>query len=91
MPDLTSSVAEPGLGAATAAEVPEDAPAEPKLTVERRFVRVGPRLGDRVAIVDGIEAGEEVVTSGQIKLKPGATVTIDNSRALQPLSVRPKQ
>jgi membrane fusion protein (multidrug efflux system) len=88
-PDLTSAVSEPGT--ATAAEAPEDAPAEPKLTVERRFVRVGPRLGDRVAIVDGIEAGEEVVTSGQIKLKPGATVTIDNTRALQPLSVRPKQ
>jgi membrane fusion protein (multidrug efflux system) len=91
MPDLTSGVAEPGPGAATAAEAPEDAGAEPKLTVERRFVRVGPRLGDRVAIVEGIKAGEEVVTSGQIKLKPGATVTIDNTRALRPLSVRPKQ
>ncbi len=90
-PDLTSAVSEPSPGTATAAEAPEDARAEPKLTVERRFVRVGPRLGDRVAIVDGIEAGEEVVTSGQIKLKTGATVTIDNSRALQPLSVRPKQ
>lgn len=90
-PDLTSAVSEPSSGTATAAEAPDDAPAEPKLTVERRFVRVGPTLGDRVAIVEGIEAGEEVVTSGQIKLKPGAAVTIDNTRALQPLSVRPKQ
>ena len=90
IPNLTSGVSEPGPGAATAAEAPEDPGAEPKLTVERRFVRVGPRLGDRVAIVDGIKAGEEVVTSGQIKLKPGAAITIDNKRALQPLSVRPK-
>ena len=66
-------------------------PAEPKLTVERRFVRVGPTEGDRVAILEGVKAGEQVVTSGQLKLQPGATIKIDNSSALKPSAELPKQ
>ena len=56
----------------------------PKLTVERRFVRVGPSEGDQVAILEGVKAGEQVVTSGQLKLHPDATIKIDNSRPLTP-------
>jgi membrane fusion protein (multidrug efflux system) len=66
-------------------------PAEPKLTVERRFVRVGPTEGDRLAILEGVKAGEEVVTSGQLKLQPGATIKVDNSSALKPPAELPKQ
>ena len=66
-------------------------PAAPKLTVERRFVRAGPTQCDRVAIVEGIKDGEEVVTSGQLKLQPGATVKIDNSGALKAPAELPKQ
>jgi membrane fusion protein, multidrug efflux system len=66
-------------------------PAEPKLTVERRFVRVGPTEGDRVAILEGVKAGEQVVTSGQLKLQPGATIKVDNSGALKPPAELPKQ
>jgi membrane fusion protein (multidrug efflux system) len=65
--------------------------AEPKLTVERRFVRVGPTEGDRVAILEGVKPGDEVVTSGQLKLQPGATIKIDNSGALKPPVELPKQ
>ena len=53
---------------ASAADATGAVPPEPKLTVERRFVRVGPTQGDRVAILEGVSAGEEVVTSGQLKL-----------------------
>jgi membrane fusion protein (multidrug efflux system) len=67
------------------------APAEPKLTAERRFVRVGSAQGDRVAIVEGVKAGEEVVTSGQLKLQPGITIKVDNSGALKPPAELPKQ
>ena len=67
------------------------APAEPKLTVERRFVRVGPTQGDRVAILEGIKDGDEVVTSGQLKLQPGAAVKVDNSGALKAPAELPKQ
>jgi membrane fusion protein (multidrug efflux system) len=63
----------------------------PQLTVERRFVRVGPTEGDRVAILEGVKAGEQVVTSGQLKLQPGATIKIDNSGALKAPAELPKQ
>jgi membrane fusion protein (multidrug efflux system) len=84
--------AEPVASAAAADAEPVGAiPAEPKLTVERRFVRVGPTEGDRVAILEGVKAGEQVVTSGQLKLQPGATIKVDNSGALKPPAELPKQ
>ena len=52
------------------------------LIVERRFVRVGAVRGERVAIVEGVRAGERVVTAGQIKLQANMPVTIDESAAL---------
>jgi membrane fusion protein, multidrug efflux system len=67
-----------------------EAPA-PQLSVERRFVRVGASRGDEVAILEGVKDGEEVVTSGQLKLHPDAPVKIDNSEPLTPPAVRPKQ
>jgi membrane fusion protein, multidrug efflux system len=65
--------------------------AEPKLTAERRFVRVGPSEGDRIAILEGVKTGEEVITSGQLKLQPGAGIKVDNSGALKPPAELPKQ
>ena len=52
------------------------------LIVERRFVRVGPARGERVAIVDGVRAGERVVTAGQIKLQAYTPVIVDETAAL---------
>ncbi len=49
------------------------------LVVQQTFVTTGPTRGDQVAIVKGLDEGAEVVTSGQIKLKNGAPITIDNS------------
>jgi membrane fusion protein (multidrug efflux system) len=49
------------------------------LVVQQAFVTTGATRGDQVAIVKGIDEGTEVVTSGQIKLKNGAPITIDNS------------
>jgi len=49
--------------------------------VQQRFVRTGPQRGDLVLIIDGLKAGEQVVTAGQLKLRNGATVRIDNSAA----------
>lgn len=45
---------------------------------EERFVETGARRGDQIAVTDGIEAGETVVTSGQIKLRDGIRVRINN-------------
>jgi membrane fusion protein, multidrug efflux system len=55
-------------------QLPPDA-----LVVQQTFVTTGPTRGDQVAILGGVGAGTEVVTSGQIKLKSGAPVRIDNS------------
>lgn len=48
-------------------------------TVQQTLVTTGDTRGDQVAIVKGLEAGTTVVTSGQIKLKNGASIKIDNS------------
>jgi len=60
------------------------------LVVKRRFVRVGATRGERVAIENGVKAGERVVTAGQIKLQDGAPVVIDASGALPPPAETPK-
>jgi membrane fusion protein (multidrug efflux system) len=65
--------------------------AERKLLAERRFVKTGQARDDRVAIVDGLQAGEEVVTTGQLKLNPGATIRIDNAQPLVRPEARPKE
>lgn len=49
------------------------------LVVQQTFVTTGPTRGDQVAILKGLGEGTEVVTSGQIKLKSGVPVRIDNS------------
>ncbi len=43
------------------------------------FVKTGATRGDQVVITKGVSAGQMVVTSGQMKLKPGSQVKIDNS------------
>ena len=48
-------------------------------TVKQAFVTTGDSRGDQVAILKGISAGTEVVTSGQMKLKNDAPITVDNS------------
>lgn len=46
--------------------------------VRQQFVKVERGRGDQVAIISGIKAGDEVVTSGVFKLRNGAPVHIDN-------------
>jgi membrane fusion protein (multidrug efflux system) len=89
----TPTASAESVGSAIAADkMPTAAiPAEPALTAERRFVRLGASQGDRVAIVEGIKPGDEVVTSGQLKLQPGAAIKVDNSGALKPPAELPKQ
>ncbi len=55
-------------------QLPSDA-----LVVRQAFVTTGPTRGDQVAILKGLDEGVEVVTSGQIKLKSGSPIRIDNS------------
>ncbi len=47
--------------------------------VRQQFVKVEGSRGDQVAIVSGVDPGQEVVTSGVFKLRNGAAVTVNNS------------
>jgi membrane fusion protein (multidrug efflux system) len=65
----------------SAAKVGETAVPQPgaNLEVQQAFVTTGETRGDQVAITSGLKEGQMVVTSGQIKLKNGTPVVIDNS------------
>jgi membrane fusion protein (multidrug efflux system) len=47
-------------------------------TVLQRFIQVGDTRGDQVAVKSGVAAGDEVVTGGQLKLRNGASVVVNN-------------
>lgn len=49
------------------------------LIVQRRQVETGETRNGRVAIVRGLKAGDRVVSAGQVKLRNGQQVQIDNS------------
>jgi membrane fusion protein (multidrug efflux system) len=53
----------------------------PKLTVVQRFVKLGDTRGDQIAVKSGIAVGDEVVTAGQMKLRNGSSVVINNKIA----------
>ena len=68
------------------------APAGPKVFIAtRRFVRTGDTKDDQVAVVEGLKAGEIVVSEGQIKLQNGASVVVDPAAKLVPLADRPRE
>jgi membrane fusion protein, multidrug efflux system len=50
--------------------------AEGKTLVERRQVRTGAVRGEEIAVLEGLAAGERVVSSGQVKLANGQEVRI---------------
>jgi len=52
---------------------------KPKLVVEQRFVTTGVARGDQVAVISGLQVNEVVVTSGQLKLRNGTPIFINNS------------
>jgi membrane fusion protein (multidrug efflux system) len=49
------------------------------LIAKQAFVVTGETRGDQVTILKGLEEGETIVTSGQLKLKNGSEVVINNS------------
>ena len=46
--------------------------------VRQQIVKLGATRGDQVAIVSGLKAGDEVVSSGVFKLRNGAAVLVNN-------------
>lgn len=56
-----------------------DAAGAKELVVEQRFVTTGAKRGDQVSILKGLQAGDQVVTAGQMRLRNGAPVRVDNT------------
>ncbi len=54
------------------------------LVAEQRFVRTGRTQGDFVAITEGLQAGDTVVSAGVFKLRNGSPVNVNNNLAPQP-------
>lgn len=54
---------------------------KPDSTVELRSVKTGPDAGDDLTIAQGLEAGERVVTDGQLRLYPGAKALLSDGNA----------
>lgn len=49
------------------------------LVVRQQFVQTGATRGDQVAILKGVAPGAVVVTAGQLKLRNGAAVIVNNA------------
>jgi multidrug efflux system membrane fusion protein len=52
---------------------------KPDSTAELRVVKLGQRQGALVVVSEGLKAGEKVVTSGQLAVRPGSKVQIQET------------
>ena len=48
--------------------------------VRQQFVKLGGARGDQIAVLSGVQPGDEVVTSGVFKLRNGAAIFVNNAR-----------
>jgi membrane fusion protein, multidrug efflux system len=63
----------------------ENAPeGKPKTTVQQSVVVTGETRGDQISVLSGVKEGDEIVTSGQVKLRNGMPVTVNNETAPPP-------
>ncbi|MEE1886810.1 efflux RND transporter periplasmic adaptor subunit [Pseudomonas carassii] len=61
-----------------------DANGQPQLIAEQLTVQTGERREGWVVVLKGLQAGDQVVTAGQLKLSPGAAIRISADTALKP-------
>lgn len=52
---------------------------QPVYVVKQQFVTLGEQIGDQVIVKSGVAPGEQVVSSGQLKLENGARIVINNT------------
>jgi membrane fusion protein (multidrug efflux system) len=57
----------------------EDKKGTPILIAKQHFVTTGETRGEQIKVLKGLNVGDEIVTSGQLKLKNGSRVSINNS------------
>ena len=59
------------------------------LVLRQQFVRLGAQRGDYIAVLAGLQKGEEVVSTGVFKYRNGQNVVVDNTLAPE-FSLSPK-
>ena len=64
-----------------ALEEKRDPAGNPTLIAHQKFVRLGERRGDLVAVVNGLTSEETIVSSGAFKLRNGSAVVVKNELA----------
>ncbi len=75
-----------------AIEEQKDRAGRPSNVVKQKFVRLGERRGDFVAVTSGLSAGETVVSAGAFKLRNGMSVAVNDSLAPEAeLSPKPEE
>ncbi|MFZ1907595.1 MAG: efflux RND transporter periplasmic adaptor subunit [Burkholderiales bacterium] len=52
---------------------------KPRLVAAQRFVTTGATRGDQIAVLTGVKEGETVVSTGQLKLRNGTPILINNT------------
>jgi membrane fusion protein (multidrug efflux system) len=57
----------------------KDKEGKPILIAKQRFVTTGEKRGDQITILSGANEGDWIVTSGQLKLKNGSKVIVNNT------------
>jgi membrane fusion protein (multidrug efflux system) len=62
-------------------EIENEASGKKQQVLRQQVVRLGNTQGDFVAVLSGLNKGEQVVTSGVFKLRPKMAVVVDNSLA----------
>ncbi|MFT4901124.1 MAG: membrane fusion protein (multidrug efflux system) [Lentimonas sp.] len=62
----------------------DEAGNEKGLVAKQYFIRIGERRGDFVSILEGLAAGETVVSAGAFKLRNNSPVVINNELAPEP-------
>ena len=71
--DTSKAPAGAGGGAAS-----KDKAAKPSLQARQVFVTLGSARGDQVSVVKGVTAGQQVIVAGQMKLRNGTPLLINN-------------
>lgn len=51
---------------------------KPELHARQVFIKTGEARGDQVSILEGLKEGDVVVVAGQVKIRPGALLSINN-------------
>ncbi len=59
-------------------EKKEEGAQKPQLIARQVLVKTGQTRGDQVAVTEGLKEGDKVVVAGQVKIRPGALLEINN-------------